>query len=445
MTNLYGDFFKFPTCAFQLSAGLLATTLGVSLAAATTGAVGAVLSVVRLPPAQAMRPATPPTYRHSYHAIGRLLGPASMMVVRELARRPWRFLFSTAGIAMAVAMFILGRFQWNSFDWLMLEQFPREHRYDIAVTFVSPRPERAVRELEHLPGVLAAEGSRALAARVRAGPAWRDTVLIGLPAPSELRRVVHARRVEIEPPPEGVLVTDKLAEVLGVRVGDPVDVDLLEGRFATRSVTVAGLVDEPFGLQMYARAEVVATLLREEPRVTSALLRIDPARAPEIRARLKEMPAVLSTTTTAGIIERYRAQTGESMAVVALIVTLSAAAIAVGVVYNNARIALSLRSRELASLRVLGFRRREISAILLGELAVQVLAGIPLGLVAGRWLAQLMAGANDPEALRFPLVIAGETYAIAALIALVSGLASALLVRRKLDSLDLVGVLKATE
>lgn len=445
MTDLYSRFFRFPSRVFHLSPQLVAVTLGVSLAAAVGGAVAAVLAVVRLPPAQAMRAPAPPSYRSSYGRLGRALGPAPMMIAREIARRPWRFLFSTAGIAMAVSIFILGRFSWNSFDWLMYDLFPREQRWDMTVVFARPLPERALRELAHLPGVLAVEGQRAVGARVRAGAAWRDSVVVGLPSPSELRRLVHARRRELEPRADGVILTDKLAEVLGVRPGDRVELELLEGEFATRVALVVGLIDEPFGMQVYARRELVDRLLREEPRVTSALLRVDARRADELRARLKELPAVLSTTTLTRIIDRYRAQTGESMAVITLIVTLSAAAIAVGVVYNNARIALSLRSRELASLRVLGMTRGEISSILLGELSLQVLAGIPLGLVLGKALAGVMAAASNPEALRFPLMIAPETYAGAALIALLGGLASALLVRRKLDQLDLVAVLKATE
>ena len=127
-----------------------------------------------------------------------------------------------------------------------------------------------------------------------------------------------------------------------------------------------------------------------------------------------------------------------------LILAVSAAAIAIGIVYNNARIALSMRSRDLATLRVLGFSRREISNILLGELGLQVLVGIPLGLALGTlWAIMLIAG-FDQESMRFPLHIADRTYVAAAAIALVSGAVSALLVRRKLDRLDLIGVLKSS-
>jgi putative ABC transport system permease protein len=128
-----------------------------------------------------------------------------------------------------------------------------------------------------------------------------------------------------------------------------------------------------------------------------------------------------------------------------LILTLFAAIIASGVVYNNARIALSTRSRDLASLRVLGFRRGEISAILLGELAIQVVIAILPGMYLGRLLCEQMMAGADPEMYRFPVVVSARTYAFAALVTLGASLASALVVRSRLDHLDLIGVLKSRD
>ncbi len=448
MTALYTSFYKFPSEVYYLSPGLVVATLAIAFAAAALGALGAVRRVARMPPAQAMRPPTPLTYRQSVLeriGIGHLFGPSGLMIFREIARRPLRFLLSTAGIAMGVGIFIMGRFSWDSFDYLLTTSYMRANREDISVTFTVARPARAVRELEHLPGVFRAEGVRAVPVRFRVGHRWRDSTIIGYERDSELHQVMHAGQTMVSLPPDGVIVTDELARVLHVGVGDVLTAELLDGDWATRPVTIAGLLDEPFGLQAYARIEVVHRLMREEPRVTSALLRVDPARADDVRARLQDMPAVLGTTSTDRVIANFEAQTGESVGIITLILTLSAAAIAIGVVYNNARIALSMRSRDLASLRVLGFTRQEISAVLLGELAVQVALGIPLGLLLGTWWAEGYVAAINSEAMRFPLHLSATTYGSAAVIALVSGVVSALLVRRKLDDLDLLAVLKASE
>ena len=448
MTDLYADFYRFPTRLHRVSASLVALTLGIGLAAAVAGALTAVGRIARMPPAEAMRPPAPLSYRHTLVerlGLDRMIGTSAMMVVREVHRRPFRFLMSTLGIAMGIAIFVMGRFSWDSFDHLMAEVFPREHQEDMTVMVARSLPDRALHEIEHFPGVELAEGQRIVPVRFHASARWRDSMIIGLPARPELRHLLDAGQTPLALPVEGLVMTDKLAELLALRVGDLVDVDLLEGDYSTRRLPLAGVFDEAFGLQAYARADWLARMLGEQPRVSTMLLRVDPAHTADVRARLKELPAVLGVTSTEHIIARYREQTGSSMLVMTLILTLSAAAIAIGVVYNNARIALSLRSRDLASLRVLGFTRLEISAILLGELAAQVLVGIPLGLLLGTWLAHLLAAGIDPEAIRFPLHIASRTYAEAAVIGLGSALISALLVRRKLDHLDLVGVLKSSE
>jgi putative ABC transport system permease protein len=448
MTNLYSEFYSFPTRLYHLSPGLVGVTIAIGLVSATVGALGVVRRIAQMPPAQAMRPPAPLAYRRSLLeriGLGRVIGPSAMIVVREIERRPMRFLFSTVGIAMGVGIFVMGRFSLDSFDHLMAEVYPREHQEDATVTLAHAAPASALHEIAHIPGVLHAEGTRVVPVRMHATTRWRDTAITGLPDPPELRHLLDHGTTPIALPERGLVVTDRLADILGVKVGDSVDIDVLEGDFATRSVPIAGLIDEAFGLQAYARADWLARTLGEQPRITGALLAIDPAYAGSVRARLKELPQVLGVTTTSRIVERFHEQTGRSMLVMTLILTLSAAAISIGVVYNNARIAVSMRSRDLASLRVLGFTRREISSVLLGELGAQVMLGVPLGLVFGWSWARLMASTIDPETIRFPLHISSVTYASASVIALVSGLVSALLVRHKLDHLDLVGVLKSSE
>jgi putative ABC transport system permease protein len=447
MTDLYADFYHFPTRLLHISASLVALTLAIAIGSAVVGAIGAVRKIAKMPPAQAMRPPAPLVYRRSLLdrlRLRRVFGAPTKMIIREIERRPLRFAMSTLGIAMGIGIFLMGRFSWDSFDRLMSDRYLRTNRQDLSVTFLRPVPASALHSLEAIPGVRLAEGLRVVGVRIRVGSRWRDTAITGLAQSMELRQLLlHDAPAEL--PPEGLLVTDKLVEILGARVGDMVEIDLLEGDWSTRSVPIAGVIDEPFGLQIYANAAWLGRVLREDPRISTALLAVEAGRLDDVRARLKEMPSVIGVSSTEHAIRRYREQTGESMSFMTFVLTLSAAAIAIGVVYNNARIALSMRSRDLASMRVLGFTRREISTILLGELGAQVLLGIPLGLALGTWWAGLLAASMDPEAIRFPLYIAPSTYAAAAVIALVSGLASALLVRRKLDHLDLVAVLKSSE
>jgi putative ABC transport system permease protein len=270
-------------------------------------------------------------------------------------------------------------------------------------------------------------------------------MIIGMPVQPALRHLLDAGRTPVTLPAEGLVMTDKLAELLALRVGDEVDVDLLEGDYATRRLPLAGVIDEAFGLQAYARADWLARELREEPRVSAMLIRVDAAHTADVRARLKQLPEVLGVTSTEHVVARYREQTGSSMLVMTLILTLSAAAIAIGVVYNNARIALSARSRDLASLRVLGFSRAEISRVLIGGLAVEVLLAVPIGLWLGKKWGEQFMGQMDQETFRWAIVIAPRTYALATAVSLLAATAAALWVRRSLDRLDLIGVLKTRE
>lgn len=448
MTDIYADFYHFPTRLYRIDPGLIAAALGIGLASAVAGAIGAVRRVSRMQPAQAMRPPAPLAYRRSITerlGLARWLGPSAMMVVREIERRPLRFAMSTLGIAMGVGIFLFGRFSWDSFDRLMSDVYLRANREDLTITLRRAQAPGAVRDLAAMPGVLVAEGHRVVGARVRAAQHWRDVALHGLPADGTLRMLLDGGTTPRALPAQGALLTTALADRLAVRPGDEVEVEILEGAWITRTLPVAGVIDEPFGMQIYARADWLAEWLREEPRVNAVLLAVDPARLEAVRGRLRELPEVLGVASTQRTIENYRAQTGGSMWYFTLVLTISAAAISIGVVYNNARIALSLRGRDLATLRVLGFTHHEVAMILLGEIGAQVLIGIPLGLVLATRGCALFARAMETEWMRLQMYIASSTYATAAVIALVSGIASAILVRRKLAQLDLVGVLKSSD
>ncbi len=448
MTEFYGDFFHFPVLEFRLDARVVFVSVAISLAAAVLGALATVRRIAQLPPAEAMRPPQPTAYRPTLlERLGlfSLLDPAERMVARELQRRPLRVLLSSLGIAMSIAIVVVGQFWGDAMDFLINVQFEEAMREDVNVTFAEPVEQRALRDLAHLPGVLAVEGMREVPVRIRQGARHRDSVVIGHAEHNEMRRVLDKLGRPVPLPADGLLLTDKLADILGVQPGDSVEVELREGDRATRTVPVAGLVAEAFGLQAHMNKPALHRLLGEEQLVTSAQLLVDPQQGDVTRARLKEMPRVVSVTRVDNLRSRFTEQSRAMVMAFSIILTLFAAAIAVGVVYNNARISLSMRSRDLASLRVLGFTRAEISAILLGELGVQIALAIPAGLVIGTYLAAAMMATMDPETYRFPLIISARSYAFAALVALAAGIVSGLLVRRKLDQLDLIGVLKTRE
>jgi putative ABC transport system permease protein len=246
-------------------------------------------------------------------------------------------------------------------------------------------------------------------------------------------------------PEEGILLTDHLAKMLGIRPGQRLTVELLEGSRAVREVVVAGVVSEYIGVSAYMRREALNRFLREGDSATGAFLSVDARAFPELYARLKRTPAVAGSAERAQVLRSFYETLAAQMLTFAFFNTLLASTIAIGVVYNTVRISLSERGRELASLRVLGYTRSEVSYILLGELTVLVFVAIPVGLVMGRGLAGVMASSAQTELFRVPMVVDPSTYALAALVVAVATVLSALTVGRKINHLDLVEVLKARE
>jgi putative ABC transport system permease protein len=448
MLGLYGSVFEFPDVRFEPSFAVVAAGVALSGGAALVGALLAVRAAVRLPPAEAMRPPAPAVYHRTLLERLRLstaAGPTLMMILRELERRPLRTVLSSIGIAGALALLVLGSFALDSIEAYFEGTLRREQRQDVAVTFDRPVPRRALRELSAMPGVRRVEGVRAVSARVRNGHRSRDAVLIGLSADATLRRVVERSGRVVSVPPDGILVTSKLAEVLGLRVGDRPVLELREGARPVVRPVVAGLVDETMGLQAYAREGLLARLEGDLGAVGSALLTVEPSQAAAVVARLRRLPRVLDVSDLRAEIGRMRDQQVEIEDVRTAICVVLAATVIFGVVYNNARIALATRARDLGSLRVLGFSSREIAWILVGGMAGELLLATPVGLFLGRAWAALLMRMSHGEQFRFEVYVSPRTYLLATLVGVLAAAASALWVRRSVGRLDLIGVLKTRE
>lgn len=448
MIDLYRPFFRFPELSFQLDGGTVAIAVIISLVTGLGGGLAAVYRAVRVPPAEAMRPESPVLYRRPVFerlGIHRLFGVSGRMVLRELVRRPLRAALSCIGIAFATAVIVSGYFMADAMDALVSLQFDSAQREDVEVVFLRPAPASVVRETAQEPGVVQIESRRMIGVRIKSDQRERDIALVALDdRPLRLRSVAVWPVATVHAPESGIVISAKLADVLHVKANDVVRLELLEGDRREVEVAVTGFVDDVFGLAAYASPETVRRMAREEGAVSSVLLTTDPQREDALVDRLAKKRNVGGIVRRSDVIEQFHKQTNY-MWVTTTILTIFGAIIAFGVIYNQARIALSMRSRDLASLRVLGFLRSEISAVLLGELAAYVVIGIPLGFVLGRALVDLIMGTVDPEGYRMPAIVTARTYAFAALMTVLAALVSALVVRRKLDHLDLVGVLKTRE
>lgn len=448
MTGLYNVFFRFPELAYHVRPVYMLEALLATAAAAIVGATAAVRRAVTLPPAEAMRPEAPASFRETLiERIGlrRYLSPPARMVLRNVARHPLRSTMAVVGIAFGVAILVVGLFMVDSIEELLRVQFGIVQRQDVTTTFVEPVSAATRHELERLPGVLSMEAMRSLPVRIRAGHRSRQTAITGLQLAPQLNRVIDSRLRPVELSPEGLVLSAVLADVLGVRRGDEVVIEVLEGTRPVRRARITQTVDEYMGMSVYMEIGALARLMREAGSLSGAYLRIDPAAAPALYQRLKRTPLVAGVSLKQAAVESFRKTIAQNMNVMIIFNVIFAAIIAFGVVYNAARIALSERSRDLASLRVLGFTRGEVSTILLGELAVIVLAALPVGLLLGQLFAALVVKGVESELYRFPLFVTPRTRLFAAGTVAAAAIISGLVVRRRVDHLDLVAVLKTRE
>lgn len=446
--NVYGRYFRFPFARYQLDAWIPLVAVLASSAAAILGALRSVTRAARVPPATAMQPPAPPTYRHFRFEeswLGRRLSGRVRMVARSMTRRPDRALFASLGIAGATAIVLVGSFWWDAIDHILDVQFRQVQREDVTVAFNHAVPSRAVRELAHLPGVLRSEGLRSASAVISADTRRRRVELMGLSRSADLHPLLTLGRGRVELPPAGVVLSERLAMRLGVGIGDRVIIDVLEGPRPRREVVVASVVDELIGMSAYMDIAALNRLMDEGASVTAALLSIDPLQERRLYAALKDCPAVAAVTVKHAVKQTFKQLMARIILVFSGLLTLFACVVVFGVVYNSARILLAERTWELATLRVLGFTRREISELLLGELGAQLIAGIPVGLALGYGLALISVHVMGPEALNIPLLITPRTYLFTVATVVASGVVSAVLARRKVDRLNLVAVLKNRE
>ena len=448
LTAMYGTFFRFPTLSFRLDPWAVGWSLAVAVAAAFTGVAQSVLRATRIPPAAALQPEPPAAYRPALAerlGCAAVLPPTTRMMLRHLERRPFATGLSVLGIALGVAVMVLGMFVGDAVQALADFQFTAVQRFDRAVAFIEPVGPSVAHELRRLPGVTGVELFRVVPATLRFGHRERRQEIMA-PAPGgELLRLLDHRGRVHHPRRDGLVVSTRLAELLGARAGDTLEVDVLEGRRERVSLVIAGTVDDMVGTSAWVHGDRLRSILGESATYSGAFLSLDRARAAEADARLADSPRVAGFVARERQLGTFRETIARTLLRMRTVNTLFAVAIACGVVATTARQGVLERSRDLASLRVLGYTRREVAAILLGEQALLTLAALPPGLLLGRGFVIVTTWGYDTELFRVPAVVHPRTYAIAAATVIAAAAGAGLIVRRLLDRLDLLAVLQARD
>jgi putative ABC transport system permease protein len=448
VTKLYRDIVHFPFLIFAVTPGIYVIAGALSLAAGIAGALRALRSIVTLPPAVAMQPPTPPRFRRVLPAgwsVRHLLPQPLVMMTRNITGHPFRAAFTMIGLSLATGILVASLFLNGTMESLIDVTFFMADRQDATVSFVERRTANVVVEAAHLPGVIAVEPYREVPIRIRKGPLERRVMLNARPVNADLSRIIDIDLRPVVLPEGGLAISRWLGLLIGAKVRDVVEIDLLEGQRRAVSLPVTALVEDYFGMQAMMEASTLARLMREAPAVNAVNVSLDTLRLREFYEAIKRLPTVAGLALQRLSLVNFRKEMAVIVTTMATIYTGLAALIAFGVVYNSARISLSERARELASLRVLGFTHAEVLRILLLELALLTALAQPLGWGIGYDLAWLLKTKMEGDVMRAPLVVDNLTYALASGMVMAAALLSAFAVRRRVARLDLVSALKTRD
>jgi len=448
-TVQYAEVFRFPLLVYRPSGSAFAIAAGLSVVAALAGAAAVVRRAAALPPAQAMLPPAPPVFRRtalSSSRLARWLDQPTRIILRNILRWPHRSVLTATGIAASVALLVMS-LQWRDcIDYLAQSYFFEAQRQHLMIGLAQPQASTVVRDMAHMPGVLAVEPMRIVRADFANGSRRHRGSLSGVASQANLQPIFDdVRGRVVEAPPAGLVLSTALAAKLGVAVGDAVWVKILEGRRPEVRLPVVDLVETYIAMPAYIDLGALNRLLKDRPRTEYLNVLVDRNREGALYAELKELPMVSAVMLRQAAIDSFYATIAEHLMVFISMFAALACALGFGVAYNSTRVALSERGRELATLRVLGFTRAETAYILLGEVALLIAAALPAGCLLGRWLTVVMAAMFDTELFRLPLIIEPSTYGYAVLIAVAAAACSAALVGLRVGRLDLIEVLKTRE
>lgn len=448
LTIYYGTFFKFPTFAFHVEAWIPALAVAVSILSGLVGGFSSVWRASHLAPAEAMRPAAPPSFSRSAlddFFMGRASSVQTRMTFRNLLHRPLRTALATLGIAAAVGVVVLGTFWFDSINYLLRTQFFVLQHRDAQLSFVNPVGRDALHELRQRSGILFAEGSRAVPVNLRFQNHNYKTAIMGVDEKTVMKSFQNERLQSLKLEPESFALSSFLRKKLRVKEGDRVEVQVLEGHRKTVDLVVTDFVIDYVGVFGYMPAKRLSKLLGEGELYSMASLQMDSSQMKDAFSKMKQLPNVGGVSSRRSILDMFNETVSQTIIVFSTILTGFAVVIALGVLYNGSRIALAERARELASLRVLGFRSLEVGRILFSEQVVEILFALPLGSYLGKKFAEFIMKNAHSESVTFAPVIEARTHLLSWFVIFCSALLSTAIVYRNVRRLDMVGVLKTQE
>ncbi len=447
MANIYKDFYKFPILIFDPGMGIYMRAAVFAVLAGVLGVLLAVRKTISLRPAVAMAPPAPTDYSRlgAFASKARWMDQGLRMIVRHIARWPGRSALTCLGVAMGMTIMIGAQSGQDAVNLMIATQFELVSRQDLTVAFTEKQDPVIINELTALNGVIAAEPFLSAPATIRFGHRSRHQGVTGVVQNANLNVLINQHDQAINPAPQGVTLSESLANALEAGPGDVVTIEFKDGLRKTERLPVMKVVPTYLGTPAYMDIGDLSTLLREGDRVTGAYLMVDTKEVDRIYSLLKDMPTVAAVSTNQSSRKAMTDTMDETMGTMTFFNSLFASLIAIGVVFSGARISFYERRREIASLRVLGFTVAEVNAVLLGELAVLTFLALPLGAFLGYQLALFIHANMSSELFRVPTTVSNWSFAYATTVIILAAVVSAAVIARQVAKLNLVMALKTRE
>ncbi|MEZ5496813.1 MAG: FtsX-like permease family protein [Gammaproteobacteria bacterium] len=446
--KMYAEFFQFPILKYSFSPTIISSAILICTLAAVSGAVFAIRKSVKLPPAEAMRPESPAVYKQGWLeklGIYRFLSLPEKIILRQIERRPIRAFLSSFGLSLATALLIFGFFMYDTMQYMLDVQYGESQREDVNIAFVDSRSENALEELKLLPGVLSVEPLRNVSVEFKNQNYKKTGSITGLVPNPELRRIINAEIQAVSPPETGLVMNEKLAKILHIKPGDLITVDVLQDKRQVKTIPVVATTSEFIGLSAFMNIDSLNKMLDDPPLISGASLRVDENHSAILYEKIKEIPVIAGLNIISVVREIFEELMAENLLQTVTIIILFSCFISFGVIYNTARITLSERGKELSTLRILGFTKKETAYVLFGELGLIALISFPLGIVLGDFLSRSMVESLETELFRIPYYVNSSTFAFSVLIVMLSTVFSLYLVWKKLKTIDLAKAQKAID
>ncbi len=448
MARVYRAYYHFPSLHFEAPAWVFIATWIAALSSAGIGALTAVMRAARIRPAAALAAPTPANFARAngmMTAFANSLDAKSRIILRRVVRFPRRSATTVVGVSLAMALLVMARTMPAVMDRLIDVHFNKTNRQDVTLSFIDARSEGVLHTIERLPGVIYAEPMRMDSVTFHHHGRSVEEALIGSRPGARLNRLIGPDGAIVAMPVAGVALARALADKLDAKAGDEIEVQQTRGRRLRTNVRVAAIVEPMVGSSAYMDLDALARLMREPGQITGAGVRLDANAYRAFNHELKETPALVGASFLNLAEQSMRRSFAEGVGYMNLIYLSFAAVMAGGVAFSAARVTLAEQERDLATLRVLGFTRAEVSYVLIGEIALLALVAVPVGSLAGTLLAYWLMQAFRTDMYSFPYVFNPQGYAFAIAFTLGCVAAAAFVVRRGIDALDMVGVLKARD